>query len=244
MGLYYLRNKDAQAHVSKKGGQVINWVQDGKQIIYLQQTVGSKLRGGIPICFPFFGPPKPRFSEIRQHGWLRDENLVMENGCHNGLKFKGISQNRKGYPWSLEYKVSISLKQVRVLELKLEMKRLKDGIEEDAPINPAYHPYFSNLGLKAVKIGEHEREISLGQDETVYLKGNKVLIIDLGEEKVQMTLGGDFDEESCITLWTDNKKYFCVEPSLTHPNDFNTPKGKYLKQGEVLTLICRLRVLP
>ena len=253
MKLYYLEKKEqqAQAIVSPIGGQVTSYIKDGKEIIYLQRMIGAKLRGGIPICFPFFGPPKPRFAgEIAQHGWLRDQELdiwhkVIEITPPIQVIFQGAREkNRESYPWSLEYWVATYLTSIGSLDLTLRVRRLEDGIEADAPINPAFHPYFSNLGRRAVKIGEDEREVSVGQDETIPLRGEKAIIVDLGEKKVQMVLDGDFGEQSCLTLWTDSGQYFCVEPSLIHPDDFDAPKGRYLKQGQVLTLICRLYVLP
>jgi len=249
MRLYYLEYKEQQAEaiVSPIGGQVISYVKDGKEIIYLQRIVGTKRRGGIPVCFPFFGPPKTKFArEIAQHGWLRNEELSTKFEGNKDLCFQGDNRLRKraSYPWSLEYSVDTHLRDLGSLALLLRVTRAKDGIEEDAPINPAFHPYFSNLGRRAVKIGEDEREISVGQDETIPLKGKKELLLDLGQKKVRMVLEGDFGKESCITLWTDNEQYFCVEPSLTHPDDFDTPKGNYLKQGKFITLICYLFVLP
>jgi galactose mutarotase-like enzyme len=58
-----------------------------------------------------------------------------------------------------------------------------------------------------------------------------------------MLLGGDFGKSSHVALWSDNIAYFCVEPMLTYPDDFDTPKGKYLKEEEGITLSLRLTVL-
>jgi len=247
MKLYYLEDKKQQAQVviSPIGGQVISFVKDGKEIIYLQRTIEAKRRGGIPICFPFFGPPKQRFATIPQHGWLRDQELYTAYEGEQVVVFQGDNEERntKSYSWLLRYSVDIQLTD-RSLVLLLRVQRLEDKIKEDAPINPAFHPYFSKLGRRAIKIGEEETENFNKDAKIVRLNGKKELTINLGQKKVKMVLEGDFGEESCVTLWTDSEQYFCVEPSLTHPDDFDTQNGKYLKQGEFLTLVCELLVLP
>jgi len=69
------------------------------------------------------------------------------------------------------------------------------------------------------------------------IQAPKESIIDLGDVIVKMTLGEGFSGQSQFTLWSDDsEKYFCVEPVLTDPDYVNTSCGKYLKQGEELTM--------
>jgi D-hexose-6-phosphate mutarotase len=238
-----IKNLNTEAIVSSKGGTVTNLVYKGMDIVYPQRTtVEKKVRGGIPICLPFFGPPKPEFAkEIPQHGWLRNEELELSTKSANSVTFSGISLYKRSYPWALRYIVDVSIKAEGVLELKLLVKRLKDGIAGKAPINPAFHPYFSNLGKRSVRI-DGTKITEFGEAKILPIK-NKVLFIDSGQAKIQMLLGGDFGKSSHVALWSDNIAYFCVEPILTHPDDFDTPKGKYLKEGESITLSLRLTVL-
>jgi len=141
----------AQALVSEKGGHVISYIHDGEDVICLQRPKGPKLRGGIPICFPFFGSAPRAFSEISQHGWLRNEMLDCWKEKSNRLVFRGVNHGREGYPWELEYLIKTIIKPDE-LSLELEVYRLSDGIESGAPINPAFHPYFANLGaMTAIK---------------------------------------------------------------------------------------------
>ena len=234
--------ESAQALVSERGGHVISYIRDGEDIIYLQRPKGSKLRGGIPICFPFFGPSPEGFSEISQHGWLRNEMLDLWKEEPSNVRFRGVNHGRADYPWKLEYLINTALRPDG-LELELEVYRLSDGIDASAPINPAFHPYFANLGEMTATVGQQERMVYVGQDETFSLQENKIIVINLGKKKVQMILGGDFGGKSCLTLWTDGDKYFCVEPSLTHPNQFGTLEGVYLNQGETLILTCAIKIL-
>jgi hypothetical protein len=58
-----------------------------------------------------------------------------------------------------------------------------------------------------------------------------------------MLLKGDFSRASCLVLWSDSKKHFCVEPVLEDPDGFNTPNGIFLKEKDWATIVCLLKVL-
>lgn len=229
---------------SLKGATVVSYIVDNAVIIFPQTVIDSKARGGIPLCFPFLGPPKPRFSEeIPQHGWLRDQKFTLYKVGINSFTFRSLScmSARKSYPWTFVYEVEISLELERRLIIELRATRLH-GIDELAPVNPAFHPYFCNLGKREVIIDGKRVVIESGAAKIVPV--GKEILIDMGTTQVEMTLAGDFNDKSYIVLWTDNaERYFCVEPVLTHPDDFDTPKGKFLDAGQMLKLYCSLSVL-
>jgi galactose mutarotase-like enzyme len=232
--------------VSLKGATVISYIFNNVVVIFPQTLVGSKIRGGIPICFPFFGSPKPKFAgEISQHGWLRDQQFAPHREGENSVILRGFmnGQVKTTYPWAFLYDVEISIEPKGTLALELCAVRLNDGIDDLAPVNPGFHPYFCNLGRKAVIINGDAWIAEEGPAKIV--PAAEEILIDMGAAQVKMSLGGDFDEKSCFALWTDNaKKYFCVEPILTHPDDFDTPNGKFLERGQMLKLYCSISVFP
>ncbi|MFX0138009.1 MAG: hypothetical protein ACFFDN_30485, partial [Candidatus Hodarchaeota archaeon] len=185
-------NQGVCAFVLLRGGIVSKFIWKDSHIIYPYRIIGEKRRGGIPICFPFFGASKEEFAEeIPQHGWLRNESLecVDFNETHS-LSLKGFNMGRESYPWSLKYKVDLSISKARALEIKLQVKRLTDGISNEAPINPAFHPYFNNLGQRSLEIGSEKITDFSSEAKIIPIK-NRALKIDLGERKVEMRLGGD-----------------------------------------------------
>jgi len=84
---------------------------------------GSKpIRGGIPIAFPFFGPPsKEEHKTMSQHGFARSElwtydGVVMDNEAGVSVLFK-LEPTEKirsvfDYPFSLEYHVTLAVHQL------------------------------------------------------------------------------------------------------------------------------------
>jgi D-hexose-6-phosphate mutarotase len=244
--MYTLESGTAKAVISETGGQVISWSVDGQDIIFPQIQLGAKKRGGVPICFPFFGPPTKRFADIPQHGWLRKQELKVKllPVWKSYIELLGFSQKRPSYPWSMKYIVKAHLTD-KGLELELRIERQYDGIEEDAPVNPCFHPYFSSFGKRLVKIGGKVYDFETlrnGRSEKIHVGENPRILIDTGDRKIHMLLTSHFSKKTCLTLWTDNEKYFCVEPSLTSIDEFDTTKGKYLKKGETLILRCTLMI--
>jgi len=235
-----IKDEGNYAIVSEIGGTVTSLVLNDVSVIYFQRRRGEKLRGGMPICFPFFGPPKGRFSGIPQHGWLRKEELEGEKS-NSSLKFEGTSLGRKDYPWHLYYSNSVSITENNDFLMKFFATRLSDGILGRAPVNPGVHPYFPNLGKRALFIDD-KKIINFNEKAEIITAKEKV-IIDLGGAKVQLSLGGDFGRNSCFVLWSDSQDYFCVEPVFQDPAYFGDKKGKYLEEGESLTLILNLAVL-
>ena len=88
-----IKKGSSRASVSSVGGTVIEFACRGTGIIYPQKTFkkdgAMKTRGGIPICFPFFGPPRPGFKRLSQHGWLRNEKLAVVSTSRNSVIFEG-----------------------------------------------------------------------------------------------------------------------------------------------------------
>jgi galactose mutarotase-like enzyme len=250
-----IKKKNSRAIVSSVGGTVVEFVHQDTDIVYPQTIVKKrgemKNRGGIPICFPFFGPPKPGFRRLGQHGWLRNEELAVVSTSRNSVVFEGENRYRKTYPWRVRYRVTVSMIEDGLLETKLRVTRKKDGVVSKAPINPAFHPYFASSfedRARIVDIDTSNHLFSAGIEvhpngRARILPAPDGILINLGLKTVRMSLGGDFSRGSCLVLWSDSGKYFCVEPVLGDPDSFNTPNGIYLKEKEWLTIVCLLRVV-
>jgi len=246
--MFYFGIDGDYCSILSTGGTVANYLVNGKPIIFPQKRINSKSRGGIPICFPFFGSPKtPRFQKIPKHGWFRNqEPNLWERGIEitgrNGrliLKHFNFLEWREIYPWDLICTVDIKFDEE--LSVNLQIARVYDNVNEWAPINPGFHPYFCSRGGSEVVMDGQRFVIKNGPAMIVPV--GKEILIDMGESQVEMILGGAFSiDESCLILWTDNAaEYFCVEPVLTQPDDFDTTKGRFLDKGEQLSMSCLLK---
>ncbi|TSC92038.1 MAG: hypothetical protein CEN90_153 [Parcubacteria group bacterium Licking1014_17] len=244
-----IEDGDVSASVSSIGATVGSFSIHGKNIIYSKMTVGQKSRGGIPICFPFFGTPPEDFNAIPKHGWLRNQDFDLVEHSGDCIVFRGANEKMPGFPWLLEYRVTIRVRFYGSLILGLVAKRLKDGEFLHAPINPGFHPYFcadrsdEYMTRGIARVGSRVITDFCGKSSRII--ADEPILVRSGEHKLKMILGGDFGPKSYLTLWSDNPdEYFCVEPTLTDPDVFTDSEyGRFLKEGEQLEMECCLTVV-
>ncbi|CAH7689806.1 galactose mutarotase-like domain-containing protein [Phakopsora pachyrhizi] len=66
------------AKIALHGAHVYSWSTAGEERLFLSSATSitgpAAIRGGIPICFPLFGPPPNRepFLRMKQHGFARN----------------------------------------------------------------------------------------------------------------------------------------------------------------------------
>lgn len=244
--------EDTHAVIFPKGGIAAKFVVNDTDFIYPYRIVeGGKARGGIPICLPFLGRRPEYEPKIPKHGWLRDQELTVFRQSQNLLCLTGNNShiNPLVYPWRLSYSIIFEIIADGMLAIELQIKREKDGVPGLAPINPAFHPYFSRLGMSCR--AQIVRDFSviplfpndfLAESKIVNDWGETILFFHGGENgngrMTTMILSGDFGLRGnpCFNLWSDdNKKYFCIEPVATHPSQFNTLFGMSLCEEEALS---------
>lgn len=241
-----------KANVSIIGGTVTSLTHKGIPIIFPQQEIDDKIRGGIPICFPFFGPAPAAYSEIKQHGWLRDQNLqvidyIDIDDCGMVL-LRGVTPENEQYPWKLEYDIMISVHDSpAALKIKLKVKRLNDGHYFHAPINPAFHPYFcSSKAFPSItncltKVGEDVFTDNYFGKDAAMIHAQMPIIVQTQKEVVELVLREGFDQMSRIAFWSDNPgSYYCIEPVAINPEYFadNDRGGIFLGEGEAREFSC------
>ncbi|MDH5190495.1 MAG: D-hexose-6-phosphate mutarotase [Gammaproteobacteria bacterium] len=70
-----IKNEQASATISLQGAHVLSWIPHGEeQVIWVSDDAkfapGKSVRGGIPICWPWFGPHETN-SSFQAHGFAR-----------------------------------------------------------------------------------------------------------------------------------------------------------------------------
>lgn len=234
---------ESEFNISSRGGMVTGWKYKGADIIpeLHQKENSTSLRGGVPICFPFFGPSPEGMKNIPQHGWLRNEELsgkiVEEAENKTVVQFSKESAPTEEYPWKLRYTIIHTLAENGV-ETILEVERLEDRQKEDAPINPAFHPYFAIEQDGQTKIDGVEPNFS-PKDYGIDITDNTDITISTQGGLVKMQTKG-FGK---VWIWSDDaENYACIEPVIQEPTKFNTPEGKFLTPREKNQIMMRLTI--
>jgi glucose-6-phosphate 1-epimerase len=144
-----IEHKETRAKVSLYGGQVLSWQPTGeKEVFWLSKNAafeqGKAIRGGIPLCWPWFGShPNDNKNKEGNHGfarrqlWQVDNIELKEQGVEVTLSWQG---NNMSDLWPFACKLTQVLFFGKSLNQVLTMTNLS---ENDAYYAGALHSYFS-----------------------------------------------------------------------------------------------------
>lgn len=138
------------AQVSLHGGQVLSFTPSGhKDLLWLSKQSsyqnGKAIRGGIPICWPWFGENNKKTSEQKadKHGFARQLLWQVEEikADSSGITLILILTGDNQHPlWPNAYKLTQSLFFGKTLKQTLSMTNLS---QYDAQYTAALHSYFA-----------------------------------------------------------------------------------------------------
>lgn len=153
-----VKHKYTQAKVSLYGGQVLSWQPVGeKEVFWLSKDSafenGKAIRGGIPLCWPWFGShPNDKENKSGNHGfarrqlWQVDSIDITEFGVEISLSWQGKNIDDL---WPGASKLTQVLFFGRTFSQALTMTNLSDS---DAYYSGALHSYFSVSAPKNTSI--------------------------------------------------------------------------------------------
>lgn len=151
-------NEHAEGAVTLHGAQVIDYrPNDAQALLYLSPAAvyreGTPIRGGVPICWPWFGPhpsdpAKPSHGFARNRFWSLD-GIRDEPDGSTVLSFS-LPPERVGRElWSHPFELTLSISIGPALNLSLST--LNRGSEAFA-IGGALHSYFAVSDVRSVAI--------------------------------------------------------------------------------------------
>lgn len=109
----------ATARIALHGGHVMDWTPAGEDpVLYMSPDavieLGKPIRGGIPICWPWFGPhatdaEKPAHGFVRTQIWTLDEIVSTTDRVEVVLSLQSSEETRAIWPhdFALQLRVSI-----------------------------------------------------------------------------------------------------------------------------------------
>jgi glucose-6-phosphate 1-epimerase len=172
-------NGEAQALISTYGGQVLTYrpKDTAEDLLFLSEKAyfqaGKAIKGGIPICWPWFGPDpdaqgRPSHGLVRTHIWtVKAAEATPEGDTRVVLEIKNDEQFEKSWPYPFRLQLDVSVGPF--LTVKLITRNTGD---RSFSITQALHSYF--------KIGDIDKVRVLGLDKLPYLDK-----VDAGVKKIQ-----------------------------------------------------------
>ncbi|HEY3703546.1 MAG TPA: D-hexose-6-phosphate mutarotase [Terracidiphilus sp.] len=164
----------AAAEVSLYGAQVLSWRPAGREeVLFVSEQsrwkVGHAIRGGIPVCFPWFrekaGDPKaPKHGFVRTREWGLDSLHVEEDGTVTLVCITSSDDTTRAL-WRHEFLVALRLRIGASLCLELTVI---NGGATPLRFEEALHTYF--------RVGDVRQASVHGLNDVTYLDntdGNK-----------------------------------------------------------------------
>jgi glucose-6-phosphate 1-epimerase len=157
--LIKITNDQGTAEVSLYAGHVLSFrpATESEDLIFVSSDVqykaGKAIRGGIPICWPWFGPD-PEGLGRPNHGFVRNRlwNVVSTAALPTGetqvtLGLKDTDESREIWPYAFD--LTLELTVGSALTLALVTRNLSD---QTFSITQALHTYFKIGDINPVQV--------------------------------------------------------------------------------------------
>lgn len=182
-----LSGKHGKAVVCLYGAHVLSYVPAGEKDVLWNTSKavfesGKPIRGGIPVCWPWFGPHATD-SQKPMHGFARllmweviDTSLTELNERVIKLKLTDSQESRALWPYAFEAVFTVTLG--KTLKVELSVTNTSDEVFS---YTDALHTYFSVadvsqisiLGLKGASYYDGTDKMALKVQDETFLKIEK-----------------------------------------------------------------------
>lgn len=142
-------NAQANARIAINGAQLLSWIPSGeKPVIWLSDDahfeMGKSVRGGVPICWPWFGAHKIE-QTFPQHGFARTSEWELFNTkqASDGatiLQFRLNESRELERLWPHAFEVALKMTIGRELALELTTRNCSGDV---MALTEALHTYFN-----------------------------------------------------------------------------------------------------
>ena len=158
-GLQFIKidNKSATAEISLMGGHIVSYTPSGERpVLWMSEKsmyqTGNPLRGGIPVCWPWFGEasetglPAHGFARISEWS-IKDVSLLADGTTQVELVLDSEKSTIPMATWKflLEMKITVG----KTLEVALTMYNCTDIPRK---VTSALHNYFSVSDIGNIQI--------------------------------------------------------------------------------------------
>jgi glucose-6-phosphate 1-epimerase len=164
--VFEIQHPAAHARITLHGAHLTQWTPTSQQpVIYLSPEAifqeGKAIRGGIPICWPWFGHHESD-PKLPQHGFVRTRPWELSDASENAsdirLKFTMQDSEETLRLWPHAFRLTLEMRIGAELHLALETENTSDA---PFTITDALHTYLAVGDIRQVTIE--------GLDDTDYL---------------------------------------------------------------------------
>ncbi|HRD77227.1 MAG TPA: D-hexose-6-phosphate mutarotase [Hyphomicrobiaceae bacterium] len=182
---------ESEVDIALKGAQVLSWRRGGREMLWLSPAgrldSAKPLRGGIPVCWPWFGPHpddnmKPAHGFVRTAAWRPAASSAGPTQAQISLVIATGAGEAGLWPHAARATLTVTLSE----QLSLDLATTNRGTAP-LPLTAALHTYFA-VG----EIAESSIEGLSGHDYMDKLDGDRVksqagrIIIDREVDRIYL----------------------------------------------------------
>lgn len=178
-----IKNKEAEAKIALQGAHLFRYkVKDKPSLLWLSKAAyfeeGKAIRGGIPICFPWFGKNKDNPS-LPQHGFARTQlwAVILEEEKDDSTTHIRLQLTPNAHTlaqWNYLFDVTLDMIIGEALSIALSVTNTDTKPFE---ISTALHTYFSVSNIETVFIkGLDGRDYYDALDEKKHIQTGDIII--------------------------------------------------------------------
>ncbi|MEH0868673.1 D-hexose-6-phosphate mutarotase [Serratia liquefaciens] len=218
-----------RAAITLQGAHLLAWQPSGeKPVIWLSNNTpfkkGNAIRGGVPICWPWFGPvAKPSHGFARNQPWSLTAHYEDDNGVILTFTLKDNEQTRSLWPHAFTLIARFKLGEECEIELESH---------GDYQATAALHSYFQIGDIEQVKVaglgvpyidkvagGAEAKQTGdvtfVGQTDRVYTQPEAFSLIK--DAALQRTIEVHHHHMSDVIAWNPGVELSCSMADM--PND-------------------------
>ena len=147
----------ATGRIALNGAHVTDWIPEGHDpVLYMSADAiletGKPIRGGIPVCWPWFGPhptdsTKPAHGFVRQMAWEVDVARESDSGVDIVLKLQDSAATRAFWPHSFQVRMHVHMG----ASLQVSLQAQNTG-SSAWTMTGALHTYFNVEDVRKISI--------------------------------------------------------------------------------------------
>jgi glucose-6-phosphate 1-epimerase len=153
-----IANAASKASIALQGAHLLSWEPVGeKPVIWLSPAAkfapGKSVRGGVPVCWPWFGPHSgekefPAHGHARTVAWEVLTTAALDDH-HSKITFRLIHTEAHNLLWPYPTPVQLHITVGPTLELELITQNQS---AQDVVIGQALHTYFEVSDVRQVQV--------------------------------------------------------------------------------------------
>lgn len=204
-----IRTAVASAEMYLHGAHVTSWQPTGcEPVLWMSRASnfekGKPIRGGVPICFPWFGP-HPTNPSVPAHGYARISEWTLEDAGPTDDEGIGLLLRTRIDPFLLSFRAEFG----RILRMTLRTE-LPAGASGPQRFEDALHTYFSVSDVRLISVTGLESDSYIDKVDQGTVKAASGKPIEFTGETDRVYFG---TESACVLTDRIRKRSITVTKS-------------------------------